>query len=321
MSLRGEICRFCYNALSNTLVELDEAHYGILEGYQQGQNLPGARENGFFGLHREILKRITNERKDIEMKKIMAVMFVMSVLFPMTANATYRLKLLYVQSRVFENSTRANTIGFECRDVNNKYPLTDVVGTAVLTDPSGKTIKLNPVFSGYMETDVTYDAANGQWKWDAPYHYANYTAVITDQLITGTYHLKLTDKDGEISEEKLEFGRVVDLPVIPARSYRLHINPAGDLVWEWQVPDNIPPTIQSSARAWIDYFDEKQKLIGKIWVTLPTHVAYLPIPRSTLEQISQVGKTFEFGTHIRANDNYNRSYSTSIMQYGTNLLK
>jgi len=29
-------------------------------------------------------------------------MFVMSVLFPMTANATYRLKLLYVQSRVFE---------------------------------------------------------------------------------------------------------------------------------------------------------------------------------------------------------------------------
>ena len=102
MSLRGEICRFCYNALSNTLVELDEAHYGILEGYQQGQNLPGARENGFFGLLREILKRITNERKDIEMKKIMAVMFVMSVLFPMTANATYRLKLLYVQSRVFE---------------------------------------------------------------------------------------------------------------------------------------------------------------------------------------------------------------------------
>ena len=269
----------------------------------------------------EIIERIMNERKDIEMKKIMAVMFVMSILFPMTANATYRLKLFYVQSRVFENGTRAHTIGFDCRDANNKYPLTDVVGTAVLTDPNGKIIKLNPVYSGYMETDVMYDAANGQWKWDAPYHYANYTAEIADRLITGTYQLKLTDKDGEISEEKFEFGRVVDLPVIPAISYRLYINPAKDLVWEWQVPDNIPPTIQSSVRAWIDYFDEKQKLIGKIWVTLPTHVAYWPIPRSTLEQISQVGKTFEFGIHIRANDNYNRSYSTSIMQYSTNLLK
>jgi len=255
------------------------------------------------------------------MKKVIAALFVIYVFFPLSAHATYRLNWFAVQSRVFENGTRSNTIGFECRDANKRCPLTDVAGTAILTDPNGKMIKLDPVYSGYMETDVTYDAVNGQWKWDAPYHYANYTAVITDQLITGTYHLKLTDRDGEISEEKFEFGRVADLPVIPARSYRLHINPAGDLVWEWQVPDDIPPTIQSSVRAWIDYFDEKQKLIGKIWVTLPTHIGYLPIPRSTLEQISQVGKTFEFGIHIRTNDNYNRSYSTSIMQYGTNLLK
>ncbi|MEI6261898.1 MAG: hypothetical protein WCR46_18610 [Deltaproteobacteria bacterium] len=164
------------------------------------------------------------------MKKIVVALFVICVFFPLSAHATYRLKLFSVQSRVFENGTRTNTIGFDCRDANRRYPTTDVAGTAIMTDPNGKMIKLDPVYTGYMETDVTYDAVNGQWKWDAPYHYANYTADITDQLITGTYHLKITDKDGEASEEKFEFKQVVDLPVIPARYYRLHTNQAGDLI-------------------------------------------------------------------------------------------
>jgi hypothetical protein len=255
------------------------------------------------------------------MKKVIAALFVIYVFFPLSAHATYRLNWFAVQSRVFENGTRSNTIGFECRDANNRCPLTDVAGTAILTDPNGKMIKLDPVYSGSMETDVTYDAVNGQWKWDAPYYYANYAANITDQLITGTYHLKYTDKDGEVSEEKFEFKQVVDLPVIPTISYRLHINQAGDLIWEWQTPDNILPTIQTSIRAWVDYFDEHQKLSGKIWVTIPTHMGYFSIPRTTLEQILPKGKTFELGIHIRTNDNCNRSYSTSIMQYANKFLK
>ncbi len=264
----------------------------------------------------------TTKRKEIEIKIFVAALFAICVLFPLSAQAAYRLNLFYVQSRVFENGTRTKTIGFDCRDANNRYPTTDVAGTVILTDPNGKIIKLNPVYAAsYMETDVMYDAVNGQWQWDTPYQYANYTADIADPLITGTYRLKFTDKEGEVSEEKFEFKQVLDLPVIPSRYYRLHINPAGDLIWEWQAPDNILPTIQTSVRAWIDYFDEKQKLIGKIWVTLPTHIAYLSIPRATLEQILPAGKTFELGIYLRANDNCNRSYSKSIMQYAASLLK
>ena len=44
---------YCYNALSNTLIELDEAHYGLLEGCREGQSAPGAVEDGFLGLLRE----------------------------------------------------------------------------------------------------------------------------------------------------------------------------------------------------------------------------------------------------------------------------
>jgi hypothetical protein len=42
---------------------------------------------------------IDKYRKDIEMKKIMTVLFVLSVFFPLSANATYRLKLLRLTLR------------------------------------------------------------------------------------------------------------------------------------------------------------------------------------------------------------------------------
>lgn len=45
--------RFCYNALSNTLIELDETHFDLLEGYRRGHEPSGIEDKGFFGLLRE----------------------------------------------------------------------------------------------------------------------------------------------------------------------------------------------------------------------------------------------------------------------------
>lgn len=44
---------FCYNALSNTLIELNEQCYALLEGFQQGQHISIAQDNGLFDLLRE----------------------------------------------------------------------------------------------------------------------------------------------------------------------------------------------------------------------------------------------------------------------------
>jgi len=131
-------------------------------------------------------------------------------------------------------------------------------------------------------------------------------------LITGTYHLIFTDKDGEISEMDYDFNRIVDLPIIPSNSYSLHLNQAGDLIWQWQVPDYIDPSLQTSARAWINFYDDRRKYIGQLWVNIPTQMGFLLVPKSTLDQILTVGKTFYLGTQIRTNDNNNRVYSTGI---------
>jgi len=45
--------RFCYNSLSNSLIELDEKHYALLEGCRQGQDISCAQDNRFFVRLRE----------------------------------------------------------------------------------------------------------------------------------------------------------------------------------------------------------------------------------------------------------------------------
>ena len=45
--------RYCHNALSNTLIELDEGHYGLLEGLREGHAAPCPGEDDFLALLRE----------------------------------------------------------------------------------------------------------------------------------------------------------------------------------------------------------------------------------------------------------------------------
>jgi len=61
---RSDLGRFCYSSLSNTLLELDEIHYALLEACQRGHELSGARNNGFFGLLREKYMLVEAEEED-----------------------------------------------------------------------------------------------------------------------------------------------------------------------------------------------------------------------------------------------------------------
>ncbi|MFH0994363.1 MAG: hypothetical protein V1844_02555 [Pseudomonadota bacterium] len=247
------------------------------------------------------------------MKKGLIVLFIISTFFPCIANATYHLNAFYVQNRVYENGNHQNRVYFDCVDAFKNYPTTDILGAAVLTDPNGKNVKVEFLFSGsYLEVDGSYNASNGQWIWQNPYQTGGYSANFSDKLITGKYHLDFIDKAGEASGKDFVINKIVDLPIIPTSSYSLHLNQAGDLIWQWQVPDYIDPSLQTSARAWIDIFDDQKKLIGEFYVSIPTQMGFLVVPKTGLEYILSVGKTFHLGTQIRTNDNNNRSYSTGV---------
>ena len=248
------------------------------------------------------------------MKKGLIVLFIISTFFPCFANATYHLESFTVQNRVFENGNHLNRMGFECKDANGSYPSTDILGSIVLTDPHGKIVDVTAAFGGqYLNADGNYDANNSQWVYNNPYPYSYYWSNFTDQLIPGKYHLKFTDKDGEISEKDFVINKIVDLPIIPTSSYNFHFDQNGGLIWQWKVPDYIDPSLQTSARAWISCYDEKDKLIVEVFVRVPTQMGFLFVPKVVVDQLVLIGKKFAFGTQIRTNDNNNRSYSIGLI--------
>ena len=246
------------------------------------------------------------------MKKGYIVLFIILTFFPCLANATFHLDFFSVQNRVYENGDHLNRLVFDCKDANGYYPSTDILGSIILADPNGKNVDVTVAFGNYVEADGYYDANNSQWVYTTPYLYGYYWSIFSDQLIPGKYHLKFTDKDGEISEKDFVIYKIVDLPIIPTSSYSLHFDQNMDLIWQWQVPDYIDSSLQTSARAVIDCYDEHDNLIAEVYVRVPTQMGFLFVPRVVVDQILLVGKKFALGTHIRTNDNNNRSYSTGL---------
>jgi len=227
--------------------------------------------------------------------------------------AAAALTYFYVQNRTTENGKKYNRLGFECKDVNNQYISTNVLGSVVLTDPNGKIVNLTtPVnFGTGYTTDSYYDASNGRWIYSAPYFYSQYSAEFSDQLITGTYRLTFTDTDGKISQMNYSFNKIVDLPIIPSRSYHYYRDQDGNFLWDWQV-QYVDPTIQTSVRAWITIYDAQGNYWGELWVKVPTNMGWLFVPKEIYDVVLSMGRTFSLQTQIRTDDNNNRAFSNAV---------
>lgn len=248
------------------------------------------------------------------MKKCLIVLFIISTLFPCLANATYHINFFAVQNRTYENGNQLNRLQFDVVDGNNIAPLLDVLNSVVLTDPTGNIVDLTlPIrFANSWETNSYYDVNTDNFVYLPFYSYGYYSTEFSDQFISGKYHLTFVDKDGELSEKDYIFYKIVDLPIIPSNSYQYYRDQEGNFIWNWQVPDYIDPQIQTSARAWISFYDEQEKYLGELFVSVPTQLGRLFVPNDIFNQVLTMGKTFKLGTRINTNDNNNRAYSTEV---------
>jgi hypothetical protein len=182
-----------------------------------------------------------------------------------------------------------------------------------LTDPNGKNVSITiPVdFVSSLEENAYY-TNNGQWVYPPFYLYGWYGTVFSDQLITGTYHLAFTDKDGETSEKDFVFNNIVNLPIVPSSSFQYYRDHEGNFIVQWQVP-YINPKIQSSVRAQIIVYDEQEKYLGEVLVTMPINMGLVSIPKSIINQVFSMGKTHKLFVVTITNDNNNRTYSTGVL--------
>lgn len=259
------------------------------------------------------------------MKKGLIFLFIISTFFPCIANATYSLtynnnSYFYVQSRVKEDGQHFFRLYFACLDTNGNFATDDVMDKFELTGPNGIVPVNNDLkFSGiYTEVDGSYnDNYQGQWWYGTPYETSGYSATLNIQeLASGKYTLTFTDNDNQTSSAQFTVNNIVDLPIIPSKSYKISRDMQGNFIWEWQVPYEIDPNLQTSCRAFIDVFDNNGNLLGELYVKVPTLLGRLFVPKVIFDQgLTMGGVTFGLGIQLRTNDNNNRSYSTEVPFY------
>ncbi len=226
-------------------------------------------------------------------------------------SAAYYIDFWSLSHRIYEDGQERNRLVFALRDTINGYPTEDIVKSVEVTDPNGNTVSIENLgfhsevwMQGWYDKDIEY-----WFYWDEFEFISTYGADVESELISGSYHLTVTDiDDNEYVGGYYDFNGLVDLPITSSRSFRTRRDDFGNIIWKWEVPYYLDPNLDTHATAIILIYDWKNDLVGEIYTRLPTHLGSLFVPREVLEKIPAEGKRFKLQIQLRDSGG-NRSYS------------
>lgn len=245
------------------------------------------------------------------MKKRIVFIFAFSLIFPCLANATYHLNSFTVNNRIFEDGNQFNRLTFEVVDNNSQYPSTDVMGSITLTDPNGQNLVVTVKYASYFAIQGIVNLNNGMTTYQPEFLYSYYSNDFSYNLVTGTYKLTFTDKDGEVSNKNFTFNGIVNPPLIPSNSYNYYFDKDGNFFWRWQqVPSLMDPNIYS-IKASIVVYDKLENFIGEVISSIPTNIEQMFVPKEIFNMVLSRG-TLKLQTQVRTKDNNNRAYSNEV---------
>jgi hypothetical protein len=240
------------------------------------------------------------------MKKIFTIIFV----FFVSNAAAAEISWMYVQHRIYENGRTRNRLTFGLIDENGQNLTNDEHITAVeLRDPQDRFAKLSDYkFSMDEEIYGIYDSQRSQWHFSEEWHFF-------EPLIPGVYHLKVITADGKSTEYGFKFREVVSLPVITSRSFEIHPDSFGNVIWKWDIPDSLGHmafNLQTVVKASIDVY-KHNKQVAYFFIKLPSHMGYLFIPRNIVQKIHAKGDQFGLRVQLETRDNSTRTYSDTLL--------
>ncbi len=248
------------------------------------------------------------------MKKIFAMIFVF-----VASNAfAVEISWMYVQHRIYENGRTRNRLTFGLIDENNQNLTSDENVAAVeLWDPQGRVVKLSDYkFNIDEEIYGIYDSMRSQWHFSEAWQLDSwFSASFSEPLIPGVYHLKVITADGKSSEYGFKFREVVALPVITSRSFEIHPDPFGNVIWKWDIPDSLGHMVfnlQTVVKASIDVY-QHNKQVAYFFIKLPSHMGYLLIPRKIVQKLHARGDQFGLRVQLETRDNNTRTYSDTLL--------
>ena len=246
------------------------------------------------------------------MKKFIAVFIFLFLSDAFAAEVSW----MYVQNRRYENGRNLNRLAFGLVDKNG-HILTDgsSVADVKLYAPNGAPVTLSKYrFDSDEEIFGLYDAVKCQWFYSDTWQFDSwFRADFSELLVPGTYRLKVTTVDGEITEGICEFKSVVDLPIISSRSFKFYPDLLGNIIWKWDIPDSLGHMVfnhQTEARASIDIYRNENN-VAYFFVKIPSHMGYVFIPRNVVQKIHAKGDQYGLRIQLETGDKNSRTYSNT----------
>ena len=186
-----------------------------------------------------------------------------------------------------------------------------------LLDPKGRPVKLsNYKFNMDEEIYGVYDSMRSQWHFHEAWQQDSwFSANFTEPLISGVYRLKVIGNEGKTAELPFKFRTVAALPLITSRSFRLHPDPHGNVIWKWDVPDSLGHMVfnlQTTTKASIDVYRNNAQ-VAYFFIKLPSHMGYLFIPRNIVQKLNAKGDQFGLRVQLETRDRNTRTYSDTLI--------
>ncbi|CAB1059806.1 hypothetical protein D1BOALGB6SA_4571 [Olavius sp. associated proteobacterium Delta 1] len=225
---------------------------------------------------------------------------------------------MYVQHRKYETGRNLNRLAFGLIDEKGQVSADGkAVVNVQLYAPDGSAVNLLKYrFDSDEEIFGFYDSVKSGWYYSDNWQIDSwFRANIFEPLIPGQYRLKVTTVDGKVVEKNFRFKKRVELPVISSSSFKIHRDSLGNVIWKWDIPDDLGRLIfdyHTEARASIDIIKNK-KNVAYFFIKIPSHLGYVFIPHQIAEKITSKGDQFGFKIQLETKDKNNRTYSDTLI--------
>jgi hypothetical protein len=265
------------------------------------------------------------------MKRIRITLSVSFVVLALTliqaeTSTAYQLGWTSIQHRVNESGDTINRLAFEILDDSgNHVDTASVVTGAILRppkpngdpDPSGNpvnltTINFSPLFDFY---GARFNTINSTWEYNTPLEISDFTANILDPMVIGTYILEVSTDTGPPLIGQIDFDFLLDLPIIPSRTFQIQTDPSGNLFWTWDIPEQLltlAKTYDLQYRAGVGAMANGQN-VALYWPNVPVEMGFSFTPSSIFQELVNRSDEIHFWFQVRTSNNNARAYSKTIV--------
>ena len=257
------------------------------------------------------------------MKKIRITVFITFValaliLIQAGTSAAYQLEWKSIQHRVYESGGSLNRLAFEISDDSGDYVSSaNVVTGVVLKAPNGSPVNLStlifdPLFDFY---GAWFDPGSSAWGYNTPFQLSEFRADILDPLVIGIYTLEVSMDSGPPLTGQIAFDFLLDLPIIPSRTFQIQTDPSGNLFWTWDIPEQLltlAKTYDLQYRAGVGAMANGQN-VALYWPNVPVEMGFSFTPSSIFQELINRSDEIRFWFQVRTSNSNARAYSKTIV--------